>query len=89
MLFQVAVAAFVKWVYEDEVDVRVDAQGTVALLRVANFFGAPHLVTPPPLCPVADRAGQALLLCASTDWRSLARVQACCGAWGHCSSVQG
>ncbi|KAK9804488.1 hypothetical protein WJX73_008895 [Symbiochloris irregularis] len=41
---QGAVAAFVKWVYEDEVDGRMDAQGAVALLRVANFFGAPHLV---------------------------------------------
>ena len=44
-VLQEAVAAFVKWVYEDVLDPRMDAQAAVALLRVANFFGAPHLVS--------------------------------------------
>lgn len=41
---QEAAAAFVKYLYEDELDGRMDAQSTVALLHVAHFFGAPHLV---------------------------------------------
>ena len=41
---QEAVDAFVKYLYEDELDGRMHAQDTVALLHIAHFFGAPHLV---------------------------------------------
>ena len=47
---QEAVEGFKRYCYQDDMESRTDVQGTLALLHVAHFFGAPRLAG---LCDLA------------------------------------